>query len=63
MTTKRFVKTNQNIIGGQCMRNNDGVQVVSDQYHKITLRSYYEKLLKTEFVRDDNSLPEGDAVI
>ena len=45
------------------MRNNDGVQVVSDQYHKITLRSYHEKLLKTEFVRDDNSLPEGDAVI
>ena len=44
------------------MRNNDGALVVSNQYQKITLRSYHEKLLKTEFVGDDNNLPEGDAV-
>ena len=32
---KRIVKTNQDIIGEHCIRNDDGVLVVSDEVKKI----------------------------
>ena len=44
---KRMFKTNQNII-----KNDDGVLGISDEGTK----SYYDKLLNTNFVWDRNSL-------
>ena len=35
---KSMVKTNQDIIGEQCSRNNDGVQAVSDEDKKNSLK-------------------------
>ena len=43
----RMVKTNQNINGGQCIRNVDGVLSVSD-----------EKLLKRKFAWGGNTLSQ-----
>lgn len=32
---KRMVKTNQQVIGGQCIRNDDGALTDSDKHKKI----------------------------
>ena len=52
---KGMVKTNQAIIGQQCVRNDDGELKVSYKNKKIAWESHHEKLLKTEFVNDRNS--------
>ena len=44
---KRIVKTNQDIIGEQGIRNDNGVLAVSDE-NKIARKSYDKKLLNTE---------------
>ena len=54
---KRMVKTNQDIIGEQCIRNDDGVLAVSDEDKKIAWKSYYEDL----FTWDRNSLTQTTA--
>lgn len=46
-----MVKTNQDIHGWQCIRNDDGVLSVSN-----------EKLLNTKFALDRNSLSQSDTV-
>ena len=38
---KRLVKTNQDIIGEQCIKNDDGVLTVSDEDKKIACKSYH----------------------
>ena len=43
--SKRMVKANQDIIGDQCTRNDDGVLTVNNEDKKITWRSYHGKLL------------------
>ena len=45
---KRIVKTNQDITGEQCIRNDNGVLAVSDENKKIAWKSYHKKLLNTE---------------
>lgn len=47
---KRMVKTNQDAIGEQCTRSDDGVLTVSDEYKNILWKNHYEKLLNTELV-------------
>ena len=42
---KNMVKINQNIIGNQCIRNNDGVLAVRDEDEKVTWKSNHKKLL------------------
>ena len=37
---KRMVKTNQNIIGKQCIRNDEGVLTVSNKNKEIPWKSY-----------------------
>ena len=41
---KRMVKINQDIIGEQCIRNEDGVMEFSDKNKNIAWKSYHEKL-------------------
>ena len=62
-TAKRTVKTNQHVINEQwCIRNVNGVLTVSDLDEKIAWKSYYEKLLNTEFPWDRNSLFQADII-
>ena len=57
-----MVKTNQDIIGEQCVRNDLGVLAVSEEDKKVAWESYYENLLNTEFDWDRNSLSQVDPV-
>ena len=57
-----MVKTNQDIIGEQCIRNDDSVLAVGDEYKKVDLKSYHEKLLNTDLAWDRNSLSQVDIV-
>lgn len=50
----KMVKTNQDIIREQSVRNCDGVLTAIRQ--KIASKSYHEKLFNTEFSWDRNSL-------
>ena len=52
---KRMVKTNQDTVGEQCIRNDDGVMAVS-QSKKIAWKKYHEKLLNAGFAWDRNIL-------
>ena len=45
MTAKRTVKTNQDTIGEQCIRNDDGVLAVTGENKKMDQKSCHEKLL------------------
>ena len=49
---KKMAKTNQGIIGENCMRNDNGMFAVSDEDRKIAWKSYLEKFLNTEFALD-----------
>ena len=44
-----MVKTNQDIIDDQCIMNDDGVLVVSDEDKKIAWKSYRQRVLNREF--------------
>ena len=57
-----MVKTNQDIIGKQCIRDDNGVLAVSDEDKKMTWKSYHEKLSNTQFAWDRNSLSQADTV-
>ena len=59
---ERMVKTYQDIPGAQCIKNDNGVMIVSDEYEKIALKGYHEKLLNTKFAGDRNSLSQADPV-
>ena len=61
-TVHRMVKTNQDIIGEQCMKNNDGVLAVSHEGKKIAWKSYHEKLLNTALALNKNSFSQIDTV-
>ena len=54
-----MVETNQEFVGEQWIRNDDGVLPVSHEDKNITWISYNE-LLNTEFVWGGNSLSEAD---
>ena len=49
---KKMAKTNQGIIGENCMRNDNGMLAVSDEDRKIAWKSYLEKFLNTKFAMD-----------
>ena len=46
---KRMIRTNQDIIGEQWIRNDSGALAVGDEDKKIAWRNYHEDLLNTEF--------------
>ena len=58
----RMIKTNQDITGVQCIRNDDGVLAVSDADKKIAWTSYHNKLLNTQFALENNSLFQAGTV-
>ena len=57
-----MVKSNQDIIGEQYMRNDDDSLVVTDKAKKIVWSSNHEKLLTAEFAWGTTSLFQADAV-
>ena len=57
-----MVKTNEDIIGEQCIRNDDVMLGVSDKEKKIAGQSDHEKLLNKEFAWNRYSLSQADAV-
>ncbi|KAK4300948.1 hypothetical protein Pmani_026889 [Petrolisthes manimaculis] len=46
---KQMAKTNQDIVGEKCIRNDDGVLAINEQDKKDAWKCYYERLLNTEF--------------
>ena len=56
---ERMVKTNHNVVGEQCIRNN-AISAVSEEDKKIALKCYQEKLFNTEFALDKNSLSQAN---
>ena len=50
----RMVKTNQYVIGEECIRNDNDVLTVSNKDNKIAWKSHYEKLLNIESSWDRN---------
>ena len=53
---KIIAKTYSDIIGEECIRNDDGVLAVSDEDKKIDWRSYHERILNIEFAWNENSI-------
>ena len=47
MFAKKMVKTNQDIIGEQSVRDNDIVLVLSNEIKKMIRKGYHAKLLNT----------------
>lgn len=56
ISVKRLVKTNQDVIDQQCIRNDGGVLAFSDKDQKIVWKSYHEKRVSTVFEQNMNSL-------
>ncbi|KAK3896219.1 hypothetical protein Pcinc_000141 [Petrolisthes cinctipes] len=59
---KQMAKTNQDIVGEKCIRNDDGVLAIHEQDKKDAWKCYYERLLNTEFPRDRENLEVTEAV-
>ena len=57
---KRIIKTNQDIIGENCVRSDASVLVVSDEDKKIAWKSYHKKLSNTELAWNRNSFSQTD---
>ena len=57
-----MVKTNQDIVGEQYIKHDDGVLAVSDADKKIAWKRYHEKLFNTEFAWNRNSLSQTGTV-
>ena len=55
-------KNNQDNLGEECIRVDDGVLTVSDEDKKITQKSFHERLLNTQLPQDRNSLSQPDTV-
>ena len=53
---KTMVKDNRDIIGEQCIRNDDGDLAINEEDKKIAWKNYYERLLNTENEWDSNNL-------
>ena len=60
--TTKIVKTNEDPISEHCIKSDDNLLAVKDEYKKIASKNYYEKLLNIEFARDMNSLSQVDTV-
>ena len=59
---KQMAKTNQDIVGEKCIRNDEGVLATSEQDKKDAWKCYYERLLNTEFPWDRENLEVAEAV-
>ena len=59
---KTMVKDNRDIIGEQCIRNDDGGLAINEEDKKIAWKNYYERLLNTENERDSNNLTPVEPV-
>lgn len=46
-TEKRIVKTNQDIFGELCIRNDDSLFAISDEDNKVAQKIYYERFSST----------------
>ena len=55
-------KTNQDVVGDKCIRNDDGELSVSDDAKKQTWKEHYERLLNVEFPWDPSHLVQEDPI-
>ena len=55
---KQMKKTNQDVVGEKCIRNDEGNLASTEEEKKLAWKSHYEKLLNTEFDWDRDSLSE-----
>ena len=62
MISQRMVKTNQDIIGGQCRRSDGVLLEFNYEDEKIVLKNYQERLMNTEFVWGRNNLSQTDTI-
>lgn len=53
-----MVKTCEDFIGEQCIRNNDGMLAVRDEDKKKTQKIYHGKLLNADFIQYRHSLSQ-----
>ena len=59
---KQIAKTNQDVVGEKCIRNDDGVLACSETEKKAAWKCYYERYLNTEFAWDRDNLPPVEPV-
>ena len=59
---KQMKKTNQDVVGEKCIRNDEGNLASTEEEKKLAWKSHCEKLLNTEFDWDRDSLSEVHAV-
>ena len=59
---KQMKKTNQDVVGEKCIRNDEGNLASTEEEKKLSWKSHYEKLLNTEFDWDRDSLSEAHPV-
>ena len=60
--TKQMIKTNQDIIGEECIRSDDGELATSEIQKKNAWKCYYDRFLNTEFSWDRENLGEVETV-
>ena len=56
---KRMVKINHDIVGEQCIRNDDGVLAVSVENTKTVWKSYHEKPIRDNTVIKHNVIKDN----
>lgn len=62
LRSQRHVKANQDIIGEHCIRNEEEMCRVSEEYKKLAWKSYHRELQKTEPAWEKNILSLADFV-
>ena len=60
---KQMMKTNQDVIGEKCVRNDRNELAITDKEKLIAWREHYEKLLNEEFDWDKDNLIFNDPII
>ncbi|XP_057303608.1 uncharacterized protein LOC130640998 [Hydractinia symbiolongicarpus] len=54
-------KTNQDVVGEKCIRNDEGV-LASTEEKRVAWKNHYQRLLNTEFDWDEDNLSKDDVV-
>ncbi|XP_057303385.1 uncharacterized protein LOC130640832 [Hydractinia symbiolongicarpus] len=55
-------KTNQDIVGEKCIRNDEGVLASTEEEKRVAWKNHYQRLLNTEFDWDEDNLSDDDVV-
>ncbi|XP_057310454.1 uncharacterized protein LOC130648419 [Hydractinia symbiolongicarpus] len=55
-------KTNQDVVGEKCIRNDEGVLASTEEEKRVAWKNHYQRLLNTEFDWDEDNLSDDDVV-